>query len=82
MAQFESAQIANLLVQIADDLEAAASMASAAAASAGNDARAGRTHDAFQRILDAEPQIHHATKLVSIATYVVELDRGDRSDKA
>ena len=81
MTAFDHSTLAKLMAQIAIDLETATAFASAAAASANNDAEAGRISAAFQRILDAEPQIHHATKLVSIATYVAELDRGDRSDQ-
>lgn len=82
MTAFDHNMLAKLMAQIAIDLETATSFASAAAASANNDAEAGRISAAFERILDAEPQIHQARTLVSIAAYVAELDRNGRSDKA
>ena len=82
MTAFDHSTLAKLMAQIAIDLETATAFASAAAASANNDAEAGRIGAAFERILDAEPHIHQARALVSIAAYVAELDRNGRTDKA
>ena len=81
MTTFDHSTLAKLMAQITNDLETVTALASAAAASANNDAEAGRISAAFQRILDAEPQIHHARTLVSIAAYVAELDRNGRTDQ-
>ncbi|MEQ8402157.1 MAG: hypothetical protein RIE24_04315 [Silicimonas sp.] len=73
MAKNKHDHIAPLLVQIARDLEAATACACAAASAARNDAAVGRTDAAVQAFLEAEPHVHHAGQLVSVASYCAEL---------
>ncbi len=59
-----------LLHLIARDIDAAASIARTAAKAAAHHAKAGRADQAFQQILEAEPALFDATKLVTLAMYV------------
>ena len=82
MTTVDHQTLAQLMARIASDLETATALASAAAASANNDATAGRINAAFERILIAEPQIFQANKLISVATYVAELDNSATADRS
>jgi len=66
---------AQLLHLIAADIKAATSVAQAAAYAATTNAKAGRVDEAMQSILEAEPKLYDAQKLLSLATYVTQLGR-------
>lgn len=67
-----------LLALIARDIEAAASIARTAAQAAANHAKAGRTDQAFQHILEAEPELFDIRKLIGVASYVKEIGEDNR----
>ena len=64
---------AQLLYLIAADIKAATGAAQAAANTATTNAKAGRVAEAMQSILEAEPKLYDAQKLLSLATYVTQL---------
>lgn len=68
-----------LLLAIAKDIESSAAVAHAGAKAASHHAAAGRADKALQHILEAEPALFDATKLVTLATYVkgVGMSEGD-----
>ena len=70
-----------LLHAFARDIEAATAIAHAAAKAAAHDAEAGRSDNALQHILEAEPALFNAQKLTTLATYLSKLgkqqDSGD-----
>lgn len=80
MTTVDHQTLAQLMARIASDLETATALASAAAASASNDAEAGRISATFERILIAEPQIFEASKLISVAADIADLDSNATTD--
>ena len=66
-----------LLHAITADIETAAALARTAARAASHHAAAGRFDKALQHILEAEPALYDAAKLVTLATYVNRRDSGD-----
>lgn len=68
---------ARLLQHIARDIEAATILAHAAAQAASHHAETGRLDQALQHILEAEPALFDAQKLVALATYVNGIGGGE-----
>ena len=66
---------ARLLQHIAQDIEGAATLARAAAQAASHHAETGRLDQALQHILEAEPAIFDAQKLISLATYLSQIGK-------
>ena len=75
MKQLKPKHAARLLQMIAADIKTATSSAHAAAGAAGTNARAGRVEEAMQSILEAEPKLYDAQRLLSLATYVKQIGR-------
>ena len=63
-------QKTRLLHAITADIETAAALARTAAQAASHHAEAGRFDKALQHILEAEPVLYDAAKLVTLAIYV------------
>jgi len=61
---------ARLLEQISRDVEAAATLVSAAAAAARHDAGAGREAEALRHLLGVEGEVFDAGRLITLAAYV------------
>ncbi len=68
MKRLKSKHAARLLQLIAADIRATTGSAHAAAKAAGINARAGRVEEAMQSILEAEPKLYDAQRLMSLAT--------------
>jgi hypothetical protein len=75
MKRLKTKHAARLLQLIAADIRAATGLAHAAAKAAGINARAGRVEDAIQSILEAEPKLYDAQRLMSLATNVKQIGR-------
>lgn len=73
MNPLKSKQKNRLLHLIAKDIETASAIARTAACAAAHHAQAGRTDQAFQYILEAEPALFDVQKLVGLASYVQQL---------
>ena len=73
MKPLKTKHAARLLHLIAADIKAATGAAQAAANTATTNAKAGRVAEAMQSILEAEPKLYDAQKLLSLATYVTQL---------
>ena len=70
MTKVKNKHKAKLLAQIARDMEAATGMAHAASKAAVTRCDAGRFDEALIAILEAEPRLYDANKLMVLATYV------------
>ncbi len=73
--KLKSKHTAHLLHMIASDIKAATGSAHAAAKAAETNARVGRMDDAMQSILEVEPKIYDAQKLLTLSTYVSQIGR-------
>ena len=73
MKPIKTKQAARLLHLIAADIKAATGAAQAAANTATTNAKAGRVEEAMQSILEAEPKLYDAQRLLSLSTYVKQL---------
>ena len=69
-----------LLHMIAAEIRVATGAAHAAAKAARTNAKAGRVEEAMQSILEAEPKLYDAQKLLSLATYVNQIGRYQKGD--
>jgi hypothetical protein len=75
MRKLKTKHAARLLQLIAGDIKAATGSAHAAVKAAGINARAGRVEEAMQSILEPEPKLYVAQRLMSLATYVDQIGR-------
>ena len=75
MKRLKSKHAARLLQLISADIKAATGSAHAAAKAAGTNARAWRVEEAIQSILEAEPKLYDAQRLMSLARYVKQIGR-------
>ena len=66
---------AMLLHTIARDIEAATAIAHTAAKAAAHHAETGRTDEALQHLLEAEPALFDAQKLAALATYLSRIGK-------
>ena len=66
---------AMLLHTIARDIEAATAIAHTAAKAAAHHAETGRTDEALQHLLEAEPALFDAQKLTTLATYLSRIGK-------
>ncbi len=71
-----------LLHQIAEDMHSATRVADAAASAALKHMQAGRPEEAMHSILEVEPKLYDAQKLMSLSTYVSSIGNKDHDGKA
>jgi len=73
MKPLKTKHAARLLHLIAADIKAATGAAQASANTATTNAKVGRVEEAMQSLLEAEPKLYDAQRLLSLATYVKQL---------